>query len=115
MQFLLASGNNPVSHVLDAPVRIGGMEPYSGLTLQVVTLFVGLIAFMAVLLYASKNISTGNESMGHRRYLSRGRFAQVIEVMCSEAFRSAVNQLPGYDASETGTILTLEQAFGATR
>lgn len=54
MQFLLASGNNPVSHVLDAPVRIGGMEPYSGLTLQVVTLFVGLIAFVAVLLYASK-------------------------------------------------------------
>ena len=82
MQFLLASGNNPVSHVLDAPVRIGGMEPYSGLTLQVVTLFVGLIAFVAVLLYASKNISTGKESLGHRRYLSRGRIAQVIEVMC---------------------------------
>ena len=82
MQFLLASGNNPVSHVLDAPVRIGGMEPYSGLTLQVVTLFVGLIAFVAVLLYASKNISTGKETLGHRRYLSRGRIAQVIEVMC---------------------------------
>jgi F-type H+-transporting ATPase subunit a len=82
MQFLLASGNNPVSHVLDAPVRIGGMEPYSGLTLQVVTLFVGLIAFVAVLLYASKNISTGKEALGHRRYLSRGRIAQVIEVMC---------------------------------
>jgi len=81
MQFLLASGNNPVSHVLDAPVRIGGQIPLNGLTLQVVTLFVGLIAFMAVLLYASKNISTGKESLGHRRYLSRGRIAQVIEVM----------------------------------
>ncbi|MEY3579399.1 MAG: Formate dehydrogenase regulator [Pseudomonadota bacterium] len=47
--------------------------------------------------------------------LGRPEMQQVIEVMCSEAFRSAVNQLPGYDASETGTILTLEQAFGATR
>ena len=47
--------------------------------------------------------------------LGRPEMRQVIEVMCSGAFRSAVNQLPGYDASETGTILTLEQAFGATR
>ena len=81
MLFLLASENNPVNHVLDAPVRIGGMEPYSGLTIQVVTLFVGLLAFVAVLLFAGKNISTGHESLGHRRYLSRGRIAQLIEVI----------------------------------
>jgi hypothetical protein len=37
---------------------------------------------------------------------------QVIHVMRTDTFRAAVNQLPGYDASETGKILTLAEAFG---
>lgn len=55
--------------------------PFNGLTLQVVTLFVGLIVFVAIGLYASRNIATGPESLGHRRFLSRGRIAQLIEVI----------------------------------
>jgi F-type H+-transporting ATPase subunit a len=82
MTFLLASGSNPIGHVLDSPVRVGGQVPFNGLTLQVVTLFVSLIAFLVVLLYAARNIKTGPESMGHRRYLSRGRIAQIVEVLC---------------------------------
>ncbi|MCE9619927.1 MAG: F0F1 ATP synthase subunit A [Planctomycetes bacterium] len=82
MTFILASGHSPISHVLDSPVRIGGQVPFNGLTLQVVSLFIGLALFLGVLLFASKNIKTGPESMGHRRYLSRGRIAQLIEVIC---------------------------------
>ncbi len=44
--------------------------------------------------------------------LERPYMQQVIEVMRSEAFRAAVNQLPGYDATDTGKILTLTEAFG---
>ncbi len=37
---------------------------------------------------------------------------QVVEVVRSQSFRDAVHQLPGYDATDTGKILTLAQAFG---
>ncbi len=37
---------------------------------------------------------------------------QVIAILQSASFRQEVEALAGYDASETGTILTLAQAFG---
>jgi molybdate-binding protein len=39
---------------------------------------------------------------------------QVIDVVRSTSFREAVHQLAGYDATDTGEILTLPQAFNAT-
>ena len=44
--------------------------------------------------------------------LARSEMQQVIHVLRTDTFRAAVNQLPGYDASETGKILTLTEAFG---
>lgn len=44
--------------------------------------------------------------------LERPEMQQVINVLRTDTFRAAVNQLPGYDASETGKILTLSEAFG---
>jgi hypothetical protein len=38
---------------------------------------------------------------------------QVIDVVRSASFREAVHQLAGYDATDTGEILTLSQAFSA--
>ncbi len=38
---------------------------------------------------------------------------QLLAVLQSSAYHGVVDQLRGYDASDTGTILTLEQAFGA--
>ncbi|NCV85713.1 MAG: LysR family transcriptional regulator [Oxalobacteraceae bacterium] len=38
---------------------------------------------------------------------------QVIDVVRSNSFRDAVHQLAGYDATDTGEILTLSQAFNA--
>ncbi|MDB5763193.1 MAG: putative molybdenum-binding protein [Herminiimonas sp.] len=40
---------------------------------------------------------------------------QVIAILQSSSFRDAVNQLAGYDASDTGKILSLTEAFGATQ
>ena len=46
--------------------------------------------------------------------LERPKMNQVIDVVKSQSFRDAVHQLPGYDATDTGKILTLAQAFGST-
>ena len=46
--------------------------------------------------------------------LERSKMQQVVDVVRSKSFRTAVHQLAGYDASETGEILTLAQAFGAS-
>jgi molybdate-binding protein len=44
--------------------------------------------------------------------LEQPQMKQLVSVLCSSSFRDAVNQLPGYDASDTGKILTLPEAFG---
>lgn len=44
--------------------------------------------------------------------LEQPQMKQLVAVLCSSSFRDAVNQLPGYDASDTGKILTLPEAFG---
>ncbi len=44
--------------------------------------------------------------------LEQPQMQQVVAVLRSDSFRHEVNQLHGYDASETGTILTLAEAFG---
>ena len=38
---------------------------------------------------------------------------QVIGMVQSDAYRAEVNALPGYDATDTGKILSLAQAFGS--
>ncbi len=45
--------------------------------------------------------------------LERPTMQQVIRVIRSSSFRDAVHHLPGYDATDTGEILTLTQAFGS--
>jgi len=37
----------------------------------------------------------------------------VVEILQSDKFRSEVNQLEGYDATDTGRILALDEVFGA--
>jgi molybdate transport repressor ModE-like protein len=44
--------------------------------------------------------------------LAAPHVAQVVKLVQSEAVRAEIDALAGYDARETGEILTLEQAFG---
>lgn len=46
--------------------------------------------------------------------LEQPQMRKVIEVVNTESFREMVQQLAGYDANNTGEILTLQQAFGNT-
>lgn len=45
--------------------------------------------------------------------LEQPQMQRVIDVLRSDSFRKEVNQLPGYDASETGSLLTLHEAFNS--
>jgi molybdate-binding protein len=36
---------------------------------------------------------------------------QILGILRSDAFKAAVNQLPGYRADEAGTVMSLPQAF----
>jgi molybdate-binding protein len=44
--------------------------------------------------------------------LEQPQMRRVIEVVNTATFREMVQQLAGYDAGNTGEILTLQQAFG---
>lgn len=79
---VLAS-NNPIEHILDHRFfSIGPTEhPWGYFTMHIVTLLVGALITLGLLALASNAIETGPASLGNRRYLPRGRFAQVIELL----------------------------------
>ncbi len=45
--------------------------------------------------------------------LEQPKMRKVVEVVRSAEFRQSVQQLAGYEAADTGQILTLQQAFGS--
>ncbi len=66
------------SHVIDKQVL--GEGPWA-LTMNTIVLIAGFFLFLWVMNVAANGIATGNESEGNARYLTRGRFAQIVEVM----------------------------------
>ncbi|MBM4112031.1 MAG: F0F1 ATP synthase subunit A [Phycisphaerae bacterium] len=71
---LLASGLDPLHHVVDKPVY------GTAINLSVVMLVVGGLVTMWMLWLASRRIATGPASEGNERYVSKGRLAQLVEV-----------------------------------
>jgi F-type H+-transporting ATPase subunit a len=78
---LLAAGGNPLDHVLDKESALGGMLGIEHLKLSAVSIVTAGIVAFAVLWMASRNIATGPASAGTARYLTKGRIAQIIEVI----------------------------------
>ncbi|MFO0827190.1 MAG: F0F1 ATP synthase subunit A [Phycisphaerales bacterium] len=72
---LLAS-LNPIEHVLDRE-----LEGWGGFSMQLMTLCIAAIIAVLCLTYVTKAMATGPSSMGNRRYLTRGRLAQIVEVL----------------------------------
>lgn len=72
----LVASLNPLEHVLDHEITGLG-----GFTMQLVTLCVGAVIAVLLMMLVSKSMATGPASMGNRRYLARGRLAQVVEVL----------------------------------
>jgi F-type H+-transporting ATPase subunit a len=78
---LLAAGGNPLDHVLDKESALGGMLGIEHLKLSAVSIVTAGVVAFGVLWVASRQIATGPASSGTDRYLTKGRIAQIIEVI----------------------------------
>ena len=82
MTFLLASSgeaHTPLGHVLDKELLDVGI--IGNVTMQMWTLLLGAILLVILMLLSAKKIQTGSESQGNERFITKGRFSQVIEVI----------------------------------
>lgn len=82
MLYLLAEVD-PLGHVLDKTLRThdGTPQGVSILTLHMVTAVVAGLICIWLMMVAAKAIDTGPATKGNERYITKGRFAQMIEVM----------------------------------
>ena len=80
MHLTLASSFDPLHHVADQQSLVGQWMAQS-LPLSVLSIVVCGALACVVLIWAAGRIRTGPESEGTRRYVTRGRLAQIIEAM----------------------------------
>lgn len=77
---VLLAADDPTSHVTDVVLlRSAGGAPL--LTMHMVTIVVVTVVFVLAMMRAARAIATGPESEGNDRYITKGRFAQMIEAM----------------------------------
>ncbi len=98
MTGVLAAGGNPIDHVVDKDVH--GLE-FAGMkvALSAISLVVGAAVVFVVLLLASRRIQTGPASMGTDRYLTKGRVAQLIEVIVQGLRDGVIEPLLGKETT----------------
>lgn len=70
---------DPLGHVLDKTLIEVGGHPI--LTMKMVTMVAGLVLLILALKKAATAIETGPESAGNERYITKGAFAQMVEVI----------------------------------
>lgn len=68
---------DPTEHVRDVLFTVAGVP----LTLHTITLVVVSAIFLLAMMHAAKRIQTGPATQGNDRYLTRGRFAQMVEAI----------------------------------
>jgi len=98
MTAVLAAGGNPIDHVVDKDVHgleIGGMK----VALSAISLVVGAVVVFVVLFLASKQIQTGPAGMGTDRYITKGRLAQLIEVIVQGLRDGVIEPLLGKETT----------------
>src|SRR5262245_19152541 len=64
-------------HVDQILFRIGPIP----VSMHTITLILVTVAFVLAMMWAAKAIATGPESTGNDRYITKGRFAQMVEAM----------------------------------
>ena len=72
------AADGPMGHTLDKELIGSGAF---ALTMQTLTLVVAFVILLALMNMVAKRIATGPESEGNQRYVTKGRFAQIIEVI----------------------------------
>ncbi|MFM9994189.1 MAG: F0F1 ATP synthase subunit A [Phycisphaerales bacterium] len=80
MDRFLTLAADPVAHVVNhKATEIDGWWVWSG---HMGNLLLSAIIMVVAGLYAASRIATGPESLGSKRYLPRGTFPHVVEVIC---------------------------------
>ncbi|MCH2138157.1 MAG: F0F1 ATP synthase subunit A [Phycisphaerales bacterium] len=102
----LAAGS-PIDHVTDKTVA--SELPFIGeLSMHMTGLGLAFIVGMTVLLMSAKAISTGNETLGAPRYLTKGRLAQLVEVITLYLLNNVIRPvLKEYAPAFTPFLLSL--------
>jgi len=82
--FPVLASNNPIHHILDKPVS--GTESFTlfgspGFTIHMASILVAAFVTFFILRYAARRISVGDAGQGTDRFLTKGRVAQIIEVV----------------------------------
>jgi F-type H+-transporting ATPase subunit a len=77
----LAEGTDPLSHVVNTNETIWWVGEIGLGTAHEVMLLLGGLLVVAGLFFASRRIRTGSESEGNRRFVTRGRLSQIVEVI----------------------------------
>jgi F-type H+-transporting ATPase subunit a len=72
-----SSTPSPTEHVVDL-LHPGGIPV---LTTHTITLIVVTGVFLLAMIHAARRIATGPESQGNERYITRGRFPQMVEAI----------------------------------
>lgn len=71
--FLQFAAADPTAHVTDKSVL--------GVTMHTITIVVVGVLFILAMMAAAKSIATGPASQGNERYVTKGRWAQFVEVV----------------------------------
>ncbi len=74
--FFLAAAD-PTDHVRDMLFSVWGFP----VTLHAVTLVVVTAIFLLAMMYAASRIATGEAGQGNERYITKGRFPQMVEAI----------------------------------
>ncbi len=88
------AASNPVDHVVNQPFWIAG-NGYWLWSAHVGNLILSGLITLVVLSYAASKIKTGPESQGTDRYVTKGHFSHMIEVMCVYLREESVRPLLG--------------------
>ena len=94
--FLAAA--NPIDHVTDKDVItvIDGVT----LTLDMVSVMLAGLIGLFVLFLAARSISTGKESLGIPRFLTKGRLPQLVEVISLYLIENAIRPILKEDSNK---------------
>lgn len=70
---------SPVDHIVVHPfINVGGWWIWSSATANLV---ISGVLMLVIGLFLAKRVQTGPESLGEQRYLTKGKFAQLVEVL----------------------------------
>ena len=92
MSSLTLAASDPVAHVINHPWLIGEDGKWLWSSAQSNMVLSALILLVVGMIVA-KAVSTGDEGQGHWRFVTKSRFAHMVEVICGYLRESTVRPL----------------------